>query len=255
MCTRERSSASRVRAAHRAVDHVRVLMATVPLRATVLAMLAILVIDPPPSRGALAGALGAILLAFSALDQVGVALADLGPGIASVRSASSLLGVPTPLRDALVVPAPEPGHVLHQPLMANAALGLGHWPPTREELRRIEEHLGGLGLDSLLARMPLGLGQPIGETGWRLSHGERVRLIVVRALMTDASTIFLPELMSALDPENAAMLLDHVDKQAASVHLRSAGAALDPVSSAASKGPRASAPPAGSSALISAEVS
>jgi ABC-type multidrug transport system fused ATPase/permease subunit len=232
-----------VRAAHRAVDHVRVLMATVLPRATVLAMLAILVIDPPATRGALAGALGATLLAFSALDQLEVALADLGPGIASARSASSLLGVlpPLPARDALVVPAPEPGHVIHQPLMANAALGLGHWPPTREELRHIEQHLDALGLGPLLARMPLGLGQPIGETGWRLSHGERVRLIVVRALMTNASTIFLPELMPALDPENATKLLDHLDTQAASVHLRkAAGAPLDPVPFANFSGP---APP------------
>jgi ATP-binding cassette, subfamily B, bacterial len=37
-------------------------------------------------------------------------------------------------------------------------------------------------LDNLLERLPAGLPQLIGETGWRLSHGERSRLFMARAL-------------------------------------------------------------------------
>jgi len=33
-----------------------------------------------------------------------------------------------------------------------------------------------LGLGPLIERMPAGLGQVVGQTGWRLSQGERARL-------------------------------------------------------------------------------
>jgi ATP-binding cassette subfamily B protein len=40
-----------------------------------------------------------------------------------------------------------------------------------------------LGLGPLLEGMPAGLQQMVGETGWQLSHGERGRLYVARALL------------------------------------------------------------------------
>jgi ABC-type multidrug transport system fused ATPase/permease subunit len=49
--------------------------------------------------------------------------------------------------------------------------------------------------------MPGGLWQIVGETGWQLSHGERSRLYIARALLQGASVLILDESFAALDPE------------------------------------------------------
>src|SRR5262249_19815781 len=43
--------------------------------------------------------------------------------------------------------------------------------------------------------------QTIGETGWQLSHGERSRIFLARALLQDAQLTVLDESFAALDPE------------------------------------------------------
>jgi len=50
--------------------------------------------------------------------------------------------------------------------------------------------------------MPAGLLQMVGETGWQLSHGERSRLYIARALLEGADVVLLDESFAALDPEN-----------------------------------------------------
>ena len=50
--------------------------------------------------------------------------------------------------------------------------------------------------------MPAGMLQMVGETGWQLSHGERSRLYIARALLQDAELVVLDESFAALDPEN-----------------------------------------------------
>ena len=56
-------------------------------------------------------------------------------------------------------------------------------------------------LGALLARMPGGLMQRVGETGWQLSHGERSRLFMARALLQGAEIVVLDESFAALDPD------------------------------------------------------
>ena len=58
-----------------------------------------------------------------------------------------------------------------------------------------------LGLGELLERLPAGFQQMVGESGWRLSHGERSRLYIARALLQHADLIILDESFAALDPE------------------------------------------------------
>jgi len=71
-----------------------------------------------------------------------------------------------------------------------------------------------LGLGPLLERMPSGLRQVVGETGWQLSHGEKSRLFVARTLLADASLVVLDESLAALDPETAREVLGCVRRRA-----------------------------------------
>jgi ATP-binding cassette, subfamily B, bacterial len=57
-------------------------------------------------------------------------------------------------------------------------------------------------LGELLERMPGGLFQMVGETGWQLSQGERSRVFLARALLQQSEMVILDESFAALDPEN-----------------------------------------------------
>ena len=50
--------------------------------------------------------------------------------------------------------------------------------------------------------MPAGLLQMVGESGWQLSHGEKSRLYIARALLQGAELVVLDESFAALDPES-----------------------------------------------------
>jgi ATP-binding cassette subfamily B protein len=51
------------------------------------------------------------------------------------------------------------------------------------------------------------LVQMVGETGWQLSHGERSRIYLARALLQDAPLVVLDESFAALDPETLSQCL------------------------------------------------
>jgi ATP-binding cassette subfamily B protein len=55
--------------------------------------------------------------------------------------------------------------------------------------------------------MPSGMLQMVGESGWQLSHGEKSRLYLARALLQKADLIVLDESFGALDPENMGLAL------------------------------------------------
>lgn len=76
-----------------------------------------------------------------------------------------------------------------------------------------------LGLGPLLERMPAGLGQMVGETGWQLSQGERSRVFMARALLQGALVVVLDESLGALDPETFEKALDCLSRRAESVIL------------------------------------
>jgi ATP-binding cassette subfamily B protein len=62
----------------------------------------------------------------------------------------------------------------------------------------------------LLERMPGGLSQLLGESGWQLSHGERSRVFIARALLQDPQLLILDESLGALDPETHQRVLQAV---------------------------------------------
>lgn len=90
-------------------------------------------------------------------------------------------------------------HVLTGTLAFNVLMGRG-WPATDAVVREAEELLRALELGPLLDRMPSGMLQVVGETGWQLSHGERSRVFLARALLQGADLIVLDETFGALDP-------------------------------------------------------
>jgi ATP-binding cassette subfamily B protein len=107
-----------------------------------------------------------------------------------------------------VVAAPQlhENHVLTEPLAFNLLMGR-RWPPRAADLEEAEAICNELGLGDLLKRMPSGLFQMVGATGWQLSHGERSRLYIARAPLQRADLVIFDESFAALDPENLAKAL------------------------------------------------
>ena len=107
-----------------------------------------------------------------------------------------------------VVAAPQfhENHVLTGTFAFNLLMGR-RWPATEEDMAEAEGICRELGLGRLLDRMPAGLQQVVGDTGWRLSHGERSRLFIARALLQGADLVVLDESFAALDPESLDLAL------------------------------------------------
>lgn len=104
-------------------------------------------------------------------------------------------------------------HVLAETFQFN--LFLGHPAVlTPADLEEAEAICRELGLGDLLDRMPAGMLQMVGETGWQLSHGERSRLYIARALLQQAELVVLDESFAALDPENLKRAVECVVKRA-----------------------------------------
>jgi len=114
-----------------------------------------------------------------------------------------------------VVYAPQfhENHILSGTLAFNLLMGR-NWPASEEDFADAERICHELGLAALLNKMPLGLQQPVGESGWHLSHGERSRIYIARALLQQADLVILDESFGSLDPENMEIALRTVLKRA-----------------------------------------
>ncbi|WP_437839898.1 ATP-binding cassette domain-containing protein [Sorangium sp. So ce1153] len=88
------------------------------------------------------------------------------------------------------------------------------WPPTPRDLELAEDVCHELNLGPLLRAMPLGLQEMVGESGWRLSHGERSRVFIARTLLRGSSIAIFDESFAALDPETVDVVMRCVQRRA-----------------------------------------
>ena len=110
-------------------------------------------------------------------------------------------------RLATSAPQFHENHILSGTVAFNLLMGK-QWPAPVVDRKAAQDLCEELGLGPLLARMPGGLNQYVGETGWQLSHGERSRIYLARALLQGAHLTVLDESFAALDPETLALCLD-----------------------------------------------
>ncbi len=107
-------------------------------------------------------------------------------------------------------------HVFTESFAFNLVMGR-RWPPSGADLREAEALCRELGLGGLLEKMPGGMNQMVGDTGWQLSHGEKSRLYLARALLQGSDLVLLDESFAALDPENLRQALVTARDRAASL--------------------------------------
>jgi ATP-binding cassette subfamily B protein len=107
------------------------------------------------------------------------------------------------LHGGKVATAPQfhENHVFTGTFAFNLVMGR-NWPPSDADLREAATLCRELGLGDLLEKMPGGMFQMVGDTGWQLSHGEKSRLFLARALLQGSPLVLLDESFAALDPEN-----------------------------------------------------
>lgn len=98
------------------------------------------------------------------------------------------------------VPQFHDNHILSGTLAFNLLMGR-QWPASEADLRAAEFVCRGLGLGPLLERMPAGMQQPVGFAGWHLSHGERSRVFIARAILQQPDIAIFDESFGTLDPD------------------------------------------------------
>ncbi len=126
------------------------------------------------------------------------------------------VGLTTWRRQVASAPQFHENHVLTGTLAFNLLMGR-RWPPREEDFREAEVLCSELGLGELLRRMPAGLLQLVGESGWQLSHGEKSRLYIARALLQKAELVILDESFGALDPDSLRLALKCVLERASTL--------------------------------------
>ena len=131
------------------------------------------------------------------------------------------LGAERWTRRVAAAPQFNENHVFTETFAFNLLMGRG-WPPKAGDLEEAEALCKELGLGDLIEKMPGGLFQMVGEMGWQLSHGEKSRLYIARALLQGADLVILDESFAALDPDNfrrsLACALEHAPSLLVTAH-------------------------------------
>jgi ATP-binding cassette subfamily B protein len=119
------------------------------------------------------------------------------------------LGLAAWRRQVVLVPQFQDNHMLSAPLLFNLLLAR-RWPPLAPDIKAAEEVCRALGLGPLIEKMPAGLAQMVGDSGWQLSQGEQSRVFLARALLQPAQVHVLDEPLAAVDGETALAVLETV---------------------------------------------
>ncbi len=128
----------------------------------------------------------------------------------------STLGESRWRRRIAYAPQAHENHIFSGTLAFNLLMGRT-WPPRYEDMAEADEVCRDLGLGDLLARMPAGLEQIVGESGWQLSEGERSRIFLARALLAGGDLVVLDECFAALDPESLELAYRTLHRRAETV--------------------------------------
>ncbi len=133
-----------------------------------------------------------------------------GPGLTVLTGPSGtgkttllevLAGTRTPQAGSLSVPR---AHLVSQrPFLTAATVRANLSLGTDAGQDALWEALRDVGLDGVVAAMPHGLDTRIGDDGFGLSAGQRARLVLARAMLSDATVVLLDEPTAHLDPESA----------------------------------------------------
>ncbi len=100
---------------------------------------------------------------------------------------------------------PQRPYLFSATLAENLRLGA---PEATDEV--LAEITAAVGLDRLVAHLPLGLATPLGQDGLTLSAGERQRVALARALLRPAPILLLDEPTASLDPPTTQRLADTI---------------------------------------------
>ena len=112
-------------------------------------------------------------------------------------------------RTIVLSPQFHENYVFTGSLAFNLLMGQS-WPPGKKDLENAEKVCYQLGLGSLLEKMPSGLDQILGESGWQLSHGEQSRIFIARALLQQPDVIIFDESFMPLDSDNFEKAMHYV---------------------------------------------
>jgi ATP-binding cassette subfamily B protein len=171
---------------------------------------------PSGARVVLEGASGGGKSTFAAL-VAGVREPSSGAVTVAGRDRGQL-GAEAWRRVVALAPQFHQNHVFTGPLAFNLLTGAPE-PWTEDRVRKSYAIANELGLRPLIERMPAGMLQVLGETGWQLSQGERSRVFIARTLLQEAPLVILDESLAALDPRTYELVLQCVEKRADSVLL------------------------------------
>jgi ATP-binding cassette, subfamily B, bacterial len=139
--------------------------------------------------------MASLLMRFYEPQQGTIRIDRRDTGQATLRSLRSTI--------AMVL---QPPLVLGATVRANLALG----NPAANE-REIRRALDAARLTALVAKLPNGLDEVVGQGGHSLSEGEAQRLTIARALLKDAPILIMDEPTSALDTETESMVMAAVE--------------------------------------------
>ncbi|MFN8267361.1 MAG: ABC transporter ATP-binding protein [Chitinophagales bacterium] len=101
-------------------------------------------------------------------------------------------------------------------LMENIAIGEN---TSGIDIAKVQQLIKLVNLEELVANLPQGIAQNIGEMGTRLSGGQRQRIAIARALYKNCDLLILDEATSALDKATEQEIIDTLYRIAKEKHL------------------------------------